>query len=59
MDLKVQVGTGRVAGFADVPDDVTGMNVLARRDVEAGLVGVERGQPITVVDQRVVAVWAV
>src|SRR3954452_3831149 len=45
-----EVGTGRVAGGADIADDVALVDVLALVGGEAALVGVQRGEAAAVVD---------
>ena len=56
--LEVEVGPGRHARLADEADHLAGGDLLADRGVDPGLVGVERGQPVAVVDDDGVAVTA-
>lgn len=58
MNLKMQMRPRGSAGLADVGDDLTGFDLLACRDADAGTVGVQRGQPAAVVELDVVAVAA-
>src|SRR4051812_32601361 len=56
--FEVEVGAGGVAGRADEPDDVALVDVLALADGHPRLVGVQRGEATTVVDDDDVAVAA-
>ena len=52
----MEVGAGRVAGVADVADDVALVDVLALAGGEARLVGVQGREAAAVVDDDDVAV---
>src|SRR6476646_4140336 len=56
--FEVEVGAGRVAGGADVADDVALVDVLALVGGESRLVGVQRREAAAVVDDDHVAVAA-
>src|SRR5687767_6040457 len=55
-DLEVQVGPSREAGGADPADDLANRHHRADADLDVGLVRVERGQTVTVIDDHGVAV---